>query len=419
MFGIKRMIVNFFRKQAIKRKVLRSKVHYFEIENKLKISKARINFAAYVVFDSTYGIDNLFKMMIKDNIHWNPKIVIIPDTLRGKENARKTYNKTKEFFINKYGNDFILDGWNCDNDEYYDLLSEFDMVYYANPYDAMVHRYHSIEYGAENDVLPIIISYGYDVGRNTTLSRLQGIELNIAWKIFTDTTFSYADCLKYMINGGENVVLSGYAKMDNYVISELESNELSPNKKRILITPHHTIDMEGLPLSNFIKYKEFILDLPDIFPEIEFILRPHPLLFTTMINKNIWSKEECKKYINKLKEKGIKHSVEGGYLHLFNECDAIINDCGSFTVEWMFTGKPGCFVYNDKLSKNHLTDLMNNCIKTYTIARNERDIISFIQNVVDGKLSVSNDTKLWAKNNIFINHPNVSDFIFDKITLWK
>jgi len=319
--------------------------------------------------------------MMKDREHWNPKIVVIPDVSRGSEHALQTYRKTKEYFTHRYGDEYVIDGWDADKNEYYDHLNEFDIVYYANPYDSMAHAFHKISYAVDKEVLPIYVSYGYDIGRYTTLSRLRGIELNLAWKIFADTTYTYQDYLKYQTIRGENVVLAGYSKMDNLSnkVSLRDTNSLNHNRKKILIAPHHTVSMEALPLSNFLKYYELILEMPILFPNVDFVFRPHPLLFTTLVNNKLWTQEEIEHYIDKLQEKGVEYSTAGDYLGVFEECDAIINDCGSFTVEWLFTGKPGCFVYNEKLKKEHLTTLMNMAIEKYTIAQCKEDIVKFVK----------------------------------------
>lgn len=397
--------------KQIEKAAKKSTIHYEKIIKDIQESgRKKLNFAAYVVFDSTYGMDSVFKMMMEDSSHWNPKIVVIPDISRGKEHERKAYKTSKEFFIKKYGKDYVLDGWDSETEEYYDLTERFDIIYYANPYDSMVHLYHTIKYGSLKNVLPIYVSYGYDICKATTQGRFNGMALNVAWKVFSDTTFSYNDFMKYMINKGSNVVLSGYSKMDDFIKSA--SNK---NRKKILISPHHTIAFKDLPLSNFLEYKELILELPSIFPEVDFVFRPHPLLFTAMINNNYWTQKDVDEYLKQLEKLGIEYSSGGDYLELFNECDAIINDCGSYTVEWLFTGKPGCFVYSEKLNAEYLTELMNECIEKYTIAHDREDILNFIKNVVEDKVTIPSDVEKWVDKNIAINYPNVSKFILKQI----
>ena len=310
----------------IRVKARKAEAHYDEVINKIKASgRTRLKFAAYVIFDSTYGMDGVFKLMMKDPEHWNPVIVVIPDVARGSDHAARTYKKTKEYFVNRYGQEHVIDGWDADRNEYYDHIDEFDIVYYANPYDNMVHKYHKICYAYKKNVLPIYVSYGYDVGRFTTLSRLRGKELNLVWKLFADTTYTYKDYLKYQTIKGKNVVLAGYSKMDDLCSCD-DGDSMQSNRKKILISAHHTVSMETLPLSNFLKYNDLILELPVMFPDVDFVFRPHPLLFTTLVNEGIWTQEEVAYYTKVIEDRGIEYSTGGDYLGLFRKCDAIVND---------------------------------------------------------------------------------------------
>ena len=388
--------------------------HYQDLVDQIRNSgRKKLNFAAYVIFDSTFGMDAVLKKMLEFPEHWDPKIVVIPDVMRGRDNAIKTYKKTKAYFVERFGKDFVLDGWDPESDTYYDYLDRFDIVYYANPYDVMAHKYHKIQYAAKKNVLPVYVSYGYDVGRYTTLARLKAAELNLVWKLFADTTYMYQDYVKDQLIKGKNVVLAGYSKMDGFARYPVQKNE----RKKILITPHHTVSREDIPLSNFLEYSDLILDLPDIFPNVDFVFRPHPLLFSTLINEGFWTSEKLDKYISDLQAKNVIYSTEGDYLGIFAECDAIVNDCGSFTVEWLYTGKPGCFVYNKKLNKDFLTTLMNKAIDSYTIARNREEIIAFIKSIADSDIDREYEMQDWVKENIALNYPDVSSYILKEIDI--
>ncbi len=424
--GIKKLIyaflyplINLIRSFDIKIKSHKAQKHYASVIKSFRNSgRSRINFAAYVVFDSTYGMDGVFKRMLNDLEHWNPMIVVIPDVVRGMDHEITTYRKTKEFFVDRYGKEHVLDGWDPVSGEYFDHLDKFDIVYYANPYDEMVHDYHKICYGCSRNVLPIYVSYGFEAARKIALGRLRSRGLNLVWKVFTDTTYTYNDYKKYQIIKGKNVVLAGYSKMDELYKPDMSINR-DNDRKKILISPHHTVALKDLPLSNFLKYYDLILELPDMFPDVDFVFRPHPLLFITLLNLRLWEQKDVDCYIHMLEEKGVEYSTAGDYLGLFRECDAIINDCASFSIEWLYTGKPGCFVYNDKLRKKHLTTLMNKALEKYMIAKNREDIISFVDRISTNNYTVNDDMNQWVSENIAINYPAVSDFLINEIDILR
>ena len=402
------------RNQKIIRMAEKAQTHYLEVEKRIRNrGDVPIRFGAYVVFDSTYGADGLFRLMLESPQKWQPKVVIIPDVYRGEKHQKETYKKTKEAFIKKYGAEYIVDGYDMETGRIIDVSDEFDMVYCANPYDSMVSKKHSIQYLSTRDLLVFHISYGFDVGRATTMTRLTDPAGNLLWKYFTDTSYSYQDFLDNQVIKGKNVELIGYAKMDGLSQCSLATNQ---SRKKILIAPHHTVAMKELPLSNFLKYSELILKLPSLFPDIDFVFRPHPLLMIAMVNNHFWSQEQVDDYLDKIKKCGIEYSYSGDYMDVFAQCDAMINDCGSFTVEWLYTKKPVCFVYNENLSPEHLTTLMNEAIKRETVAYNEKDILDFIKCIQDGTYENPIDDD-WLNNNIMINYPNVSKVLLERLSL--
>ena len=381
--------------------------HYERVLNSIRNRGDRkIRLAVFVIYDSTYGFDRVFRRMSEPDSIWEPKVVIIPDIHRGKEFATKTYCRTKEYMISLYGSDKVLDGWNL-KDKYYDLVDGFDLVYFCNPYDVLVHKYHRIRYAAVKSVLPFYITYGYDISSYYTYGRLESLAINLLWRCYTDTEYSYQDYQERETRKGRNVKLIGYSKMDT--LNDALALSKSHERKTILITPHHAVDDVKLPLSNFLSYSDLFLKLPKMFSNIDFIFRPHPLLFVNLVNSKLWTEDMVNSYIRQLSENGIEYSVGGSYFDLFSKADAIINDSGSFTVEWLLTGKPGCFVKNPLLSEKQLTTLMNKAISEYTVANTEEDIIAFVKMIDKGFDSGNCHMKDWVRKDIAINYPNVSD----------
>lgn len=403
--------------RQIEAKAGRAADHYRDVIGRKKRSgETVIRFAAYVANDAMYGMDKVFRLMLEQPERWDPMVVIIPDVSRGYPHQKQTYLRAREYFTGLYGAGRVLDGWDMHSDSCPDLTDRFDIIYFADPYDAMAPEVHSIQYASTREVLPVYVNYGFDVGYYTMYSRMKGPELNLVWKYFTETVFSQEDCRKLQVIGGKNVVLTGYPKMDSFAEYPTKPEG---TKKKILITPHHSVNMEELPLSNFRTYHDLLLQLPDLFPEIRFVFRPHPLMFIRLINEKIWTEDQVDRYLQKLERAGIEYSDGGGYLHLFAECDAIINDSGSFTMEWLFTGKPGCFVMNEDLKEEHLTTQMNEAITRYRIARSREDILRFISDIAAEPAFGRPVMDDWVRENIAVNYPHAAEKILEEMDILK
>lgn len=388
--------------------------HYKKIEERLKNrGNSPLRVGAYVVFDSTFGAYDLFDILFNDSEKYEAKIVVIPDVSRGVEHQTRQYESTKSFFINKYGSDKILDGYNIKTGEFYDFSNLFDIIYLANPYDTMVNKIHGIHYLSTRDCLPFYISYGCIPDKYGCKIIMPMQEISLFWKVFADNKMSFDDYKKYELAKGKNVVLTGYAKMDSLA----KCIERPRTRKRIIIAPHHTINYTELPLSNFLQHWDFYLQLPKKFPDIDFVFRPHPLLFTNMVNEGYWTNNQVQEYIEKIKQNGMIYSVGGDYFDIFVNSDAMIHDCSSFVVEYLYTGKPCCFMAK-KNYKKIFSVLGKSCLENYYLAFDKEQITDFIENVViNGNDKLKKKREIYAKENLALNYPNVSKKILSEISL--
>ena len=402
--------------RAIKYRPLIEKTHehYKEVAERIKNRGDRpLRFASYVVFDSTFGAYGLMDLMLDDLKHYSPKIIICPDVSRGDVHLKEQYKKTKAFFVNKYGAEYVVDGYDEKIGEFLDVSEQFDIIYCANPYDAMVNRVHGIEYLSTRNVLPIYMSYGTYVDKYGSQIVMPMLEISLFWKVFAETKYTYKDYQKYELYKGRNVVLSGYAKMDSFA----KCTEINSSRRRIIIAPHHTISNKYLPLSNFLVLSDFILELPKRYPDIDFVFRPHPLLFVNLVNEGFWTNEQVDNYISDIKSLGIDYSFGGDYFDVFVNSDAIIHDCASFIMEYLYTGHPACFV-SKKENKNIFSSLGEKCLENHYIATNKQEIIKFIDDVVvSGNDSLREKRNLFVTQKLAINYPNVSRKILEEISI--
>ena len=381
--------------------------HYEEVIENLKNRESRpLRFAAYVVFDSTFGANTLIKLMQRDP-SFDSKIVVIPDISRGRTHMISQYKSTKDFFIKNYGKENIIDGYDVENNIFNDLADSFDVIYFANPYDDMVHEFHGVKYNVSKNILPIYIPYAFQPDKYSRRVIAQ-LNMSLCWKIFADTNYTISEYKRYSLNKGSNVFISGYPKMDG--LEKINANILE--RKRIIIAPHHTITNDILPLSNFLRLKDYFLTLPKRYPQVDFIFRPHPLLFTNMINEGFWTEFDKMKYIETLCTNRIKYSYGGDYFDLFQNSDAIIHDCSSYIVEYLFLDKPCCFILRGRINKI-FNKLGKRCLKCYYIARSECDIDKFIETVCSDTVNVFDKKRKKILPHIKVNYPDTSRTIFE------
>ena len=371
--------------------------------------KIRIGF--YVVFDSVFPAEQVFQIFLKDKM-FDPFILVIPDVSRGDENMFYQLDKTYKTLSSKYKNVYM--SYNKKEKAFIDFSDKVDMIFFANPYDPMTDKLYTIQYNSENNCLPLYVSYGCMPDLYARKHIINMPSMNMCWKVFADTKENLEDYIKYTDVHGSNVILSGYCKMDNLALCRTKKR----TRKKIIIAPHHTVAHPLYPLSNFLSYHDFFLKLPDMYPDIDFVFRPHPLLYPTLCRDDIWGKKKTDEYFAKIESKPNMIWQNGGdYFDTFVNSDGMIHDCASFILEYLFTGHPCCYMlHNEHEIEDIFMDLGKNCLKQYYQAFNEQQILNFIDNVIiAGKDPLKKSRQEYADKSLKINYPHVSDAIIKHI----
>lgn len=394
--------------------------NYKNIENKLieKAKTQKINVTFMVHMASMFPAKPFAKYLLNQE-NYNVKILITPEYRFGKDNAKKYIDECFEQYKNEFGEENIIVSPIEAQDDNIDLKSFTDILFPAVPYD-VTHEKYNLNNIASLGILPAIVNYGFyrsKYDRNI----ISKDSYSIYWKVFCETEYNKKEFEKYSIPKGKNCALVGYCKMDDYINYE---NKYNSDKKTIMIAPHHSIDggyNKTLSLSNFAKYSQLFLKLPDMYPEINFIFRPHPALFYCLIDRAGWSCEQADKYIQDMKNKAnVTYDDGGNYFESFSKSDGIIQDCGSYLVEYFYTEKPQCYLLKqEKDIKDKFVELGEKCLKNCYIAYNERAIIDYIENVIIRENDPKKEARIdFARNVVKLNYPNVSQKMhehFEKI----
>lgn len=401
---IKKIIEN----KKKQKKYLENQARYKSVIKKLKDkikSGKKIKVAFFVMHDSITSYKPLYEKMLEDK-HFDPIIIIIPDISRGEEHLKRYFNQTYKSLKKEYKN--ILKGYDLKTKKFIDYSDNIDMVNLSTPYEGMSHKFFEIKYLLKKDILPFYISYSFSVTRYFQ-EKIKFDSYSLFWKIFIENKYCLKELKKYQKIKGKNAVITGYCKMDKFEkFKEIKKR----NKKTIIISPHHTIiDWKPLMISNFLTYSDFFLELPQKYPNINFIFRPHPLLITQLTKPEIWGKEKTKKYFKKIESyPNTTYSKGGRYFDIFKNSDGIINDSASFLAEYLFTEKPQCYILKNKRAiKKWFMPIGQKCLKYCYKSYSEKDIINYIENIVLKNQDPLREKRIaFVNKELKINYPNSS-----------
>lgn len=396
--------------KRIKRYQKRFKGIAKQIRLKLK-RKKKLRVAFLVGMTSMFPARSIMDRMLKDD-RFSVSIVLIPD-LRFGVNRAIAIQEDSQSELKEYRDKIIVVPVNLEKD-FLALSHIADIVVSSLPYD-ISHRKYDLRVLVESGLLPVIVNYGF---YRSIYDRklISDMRYGLYWKIFAETEYNVDEYRNYAVLGDENVVFSGYCKMDQYK----NTKELSKTKT-IMIAPHHSLQggfNDMLALSNFDKYLDLYLTLPDRYPQLNFIFRPHPVLFIFLSREDQWGLQKTEEWISKMKSKmNVVYSEGGDYFKEFDTSDALIGDCGSYLVEYFYTGKPQCYLLkNSSDIENKFTELGKRCLGQCYLAYSEEEIIKFIDSVVlNGEDYKKDDRLKFAEEQVMVNYPNASRVALDNI----
>lgn len=355
----------------------------------------RINLI-FILPAMVFAYKELYKLFNEDEL-FNVNIILVPHRIGNNENitnvAKEKYYQI--FNLLKEKNYNVIDGYDFDNNQGIDLVNicNPDIIFYILPYMRIYPENMRIE-NLPSNIIYAYIPYGEFIGDLDNNNFNFGWNEKI-WKIFSNVLYKKVASKKSVI-GSSNVVQVGSPRMDsliNYEPSEHDYTWIYPkeeNKKRIIWAPHHTLPRPNMSMdvvfSTFDKNYEFFYEYAKNNPDIEWVLRPHPILKEVLDNVNTYMKIEGKVNKNFVEDYFFKWESlpnasvheELDYFDLFANADAMITDCVSFKGEYLFAKKPGLILKSESFNSDELI-----YDAWYTAYGNDFDEISkFIEDVV-------------------------------------
>lgn len=389
-----------------------------ELERKLK-GKSIINVCFFVLDDSIWKYDGIYQLMMKHE-RFNPCLVVTPFMTFSETDRIELMEKTFSAFDNKGYH--VFRSYDKNKDVWLDIMDVIkpDIIFYTNPYEAINKKEYYIK--KISNVLSCYISYGYMLERYRWEYDL--LFHNLLWLQFSESNENHIISSCLMRTKGTNNIVTGYPLYDTFCLKGIEKDVWKikdPTVKRIIWAPHHSIDKKGI--SNFISYFEVMFELAEKYKDrIQIAFKPHPLLIQKLYNWPDWGKERTDQYYQKWNDLENGQYEHGDYVDLFLASDAMIHDCMSFTIEYLYTLKPVLFL-DRKFNKNGKGKLKYNktglnSYKLHYHAYTSEDIYDFIEAVVcKGNDCLFEQRKDFFDQNLLPpNGKSVADNVMDILT---
>jgi hypothetical protein len=171
----------------------------------------------------------------------------------------------------------------------------------------------------------------------------------LASLVFTQDDFT-RDAFALTQRGNTHVHFVGSTKLDE-LLAEFKSaaDGVGGVAKTLLWAPHHSYSRHWLNFGNFAQVKEEMLEWASAHPDWKIILRPHPFLFGTLIDRKVLLASELESWLswwNALPNTSI--DVSSSSAQVFAKASHILTDGISYLAEWpLATGKPAIFLEHE------------------------------------------------------------------------
>lgn len=379
-------------------------IMYYRIKQKEAVKRKKNKYplrcAFLVIDDSIWKCDAIYRHMEMDE-HFDPMIIVCPIVNRGREFMLEKMQSCYNMFKSKGYN--VIKSYNQLTDEYIEFKEfDIDILFYTNPYKGLIdNRYYVNKY---KDILTVYIPYYINGTNDNEMAYNQPIH-NLCWRYYVESPIHKYLAEKFSFAKGKNVVISGYPGIEDFINPDYiptDSWKVKENKlKRIIWAPHQSIEISGsVNYSTFLQYAEFMLEMAEKYKEkVQFAFKPHPLLKNRLYAK--WGKEKTDAYYQRWNSMPNTMISDSDYHDLFITSDALIHDCGSFTIEYLYLDKPVMRLMNGLDPKSMFGDFGMACISQHYLAYKREDIENFIVNVINNKDSKHEERRDFIKSNLY------------------
>lgn len=338
-----------------------------------------------VVFEVTgtskWKADSLLRLMM-NHPRFQPIVWHVPyKDIRGTDRDLQEIEQCRQYFI-PLGAKFVN----------YNTLGDFpederpDIIFPNEPYDYLVLRgYH------EGMLQSLLCFIPYDFASDVcAVNRNQIITNGSLFTFYENRPTAEASAL-LMNNKGINSAVTGHAMADAFLFPPEPRPEVwkqcATPMKRVIWAPHWTIQRGScwIYYGTFLKTGEILLKLAEKYRnQIQFAFKPHPNLYYTLCNHPDWGEERTNAFYAKWGEMPNTQIEEGGYADLFMQSDAMIHDCASFTLEYLFADKP-CMFLREPDNHQEYSTMAADCLNAYQIGVTQEEIEAFLQMVLRGE----------------------------------
>lgn len=374
----KRILV---RKMSIKHQALLGR-----LQNKDQI---RVVFLVYTT--SIWKLDTLFQTML-DDPQFDPIIFVYADMTVDNATIFSNIQYVYHYF-KKIGYP-VVSSYHKDENRWIGLDEiSTDIVFFSDQSARPLDEYYRNAY---LHYLSCFCGYGYIV-TNAPQKNIENYNLyfhNALWRNYITDPQTFVNFQKLSATKGKNTLLTGFPNIERLLNPKSDKTgwRFEDQRLKIIYAPHHSIeDGREYKLANFNQFANFMKELVVKYrDQVVWCFKPHPALKEKLGQHPLWGKEEADNYYKFWEEQENTQYLDGDYVDLFKNSDAMIHDSGSFLVEYLTQKKPVLYLVSENIEQT-MSDLAKRALKSCQQAGDELAIEEFILKLLQNENGITKE----------------------------
>ena len=374
----------------------------------------------YIVYSSSEWQCEMLYEMFEKNPHFENYIFITYLNMRDQYVINEAIKNTMMYFKGRKNVVNLCAGDTSDK-----LIEEMDVLIYFSPFElkpdiANIHRRNTSQ-------LCVHIPYAFYIENKDDMrygdTFYDRLFFRMLWRYYASCERDVEYASERQRFQGYNIRFSGLPKIDEFIdksfcFRENLWKESDSTKIRILWAPHFNM-IKGMNGTFHENYRWF-LDYAKKHKEISWIVKPHPRMKAGVIESGVFKNvHEYEDYLKEWNALDNGRVIEyGDYYDIFETSDAMILDCLSFIIEYLYSGKPQLFLLPEiprELGGIGL-DVINVLYKTR--ANDYEQIKKFINNCINKKDDMKNTRLKFVESELAYYNKNgssASEYIFKEL----
>ncbi len=332
--------------------------------------------------------ETLYESMTNDEL-FDPLVVAMPDMQYSEPFDRKMYEYCVDHSIR------VVNGYDYNIGTWLDPLSlRADYMFFMKPYNHLPGRWKSDVVSGYTRLCYSAYAIWLQEGHLTHPEQY----LSCCDLIFEGTKYNYNATIERFASSSwfdsSRVILAGLPKLDK--CREYFKNDNSAGDRVTILWNPRWRTSEGT--CHFFKYRVWFEKFASITPQINFILRPHPLLLRNFVHSGEMSQAQVDQMFAFYdKHPNMQIDTSGDYRPALKKTDILVSDTSSLIVEFILSGRPVVYTDSGSSLNSFGHDILNAC---YAV-RSACDLEATITKLIAGFDDMKDSRRATAENLLF------------------